>query len=197
MLILGLSKVSSNRTGTPHATFRIGIDKVDEMLINGIRNLYRIDENFWTGGQPSEEQLAAIRDAGFEVVINLALHDDPVGSLPGESGYVASLGMEYVHIPVRPSNPTRQDLEVFFRAMTQCTGRKVFLHCALNKRVSVFLGLYRAIELKWPANEAFSLMHLIWKPNAVWIPFRLQIDRWPIRSLQRGKAIKEKLPTCR
>jgi uncharacterized protein (TIGR02246 family) len=172
MLILLSSRVSiGSRAGAAHTTIRIGADNMDEALIKGIRNFYCIDENLCTGGQPSKEQLAAVRDAGFEVVINLALHDDPVGSLPGEPGHAASLGMEYIHIPVRLSSPTRQDLEAFFRAMTQCAGRKVFLHCALNKRVSAFLGLYRAIELKQPTDEAFRLMHRIWKPDAVWKAF--------------------------
>jgi protein tyrosine phosphatase (PTP) superfamily phosphohydrolase (DUF442 family) len=56
-----------------------------------------------TADQPSEEQLAAVADAGFEVVINLVLHNDPRYFLKDEAATVASLGMEYVHIPVQPS----------------------------------------------------------------------------------------------
>ncbi len=38
-----------------------------------IYNLRALGENPGTGGQPTEDQLRAVRKAGFEAVINLAL----------------------------------------------------------------------------------------------------------------------------
>lgn len=99
-----------------------------------------------TAGQPTEEQLAALAAAGFSVIINLALHDDPRYSLKDEPETVASLGMEYVHVPVPFSSPSSSDLKAFFEAMVRHQGRKVFVHCAHNKRVPVFVALYRIIK---------------------------------------------------
>jgi len=45
--------------------------------ISAIYNFRAADEFLATSGQPSENELAAIARAGFAVVINLALHDDP------------------------------------------------------------------------------------------------------------------------
>ncbi|MBF0462114.1 MAG: hypothetical protein HQL87_12035 [Magnetococcales bacterium] len=56
-----------------------------------------LSDSLATAGQPSEGQLAAVAAAGFAVVINLALHDDPRYSLPDEAKTVADLGMEYIH----------------------------------------------------------------------------------------------------
>ncbi len=69
-----------------------------------------------TAGQPSENQLADVA-AGIEVVINLALHDDPRYSLPDEGATVRALGMEYIHIPVQFLSPGLPELELFFAAM--------------------------------------------------------------------------------
>jgi protein tyrosine phosphatase (PTP) superfamily phosphohydrolase (DUF442 family) len=76
-----------------------------------------VSESLATAGQPSEEQLAAVAAAGFEVVVNLALHSDLRYSLKDEAAAVASLGMEYIHIPVQFSSPTTADLTAFFGAM--------------------------------------------------------------------------------
>ena len=96
-----------------------------------------------TSGQPAEAQLAGIAAAGYEVVVNLALHDDPCYSLPDEPGTVRALGMDYVHIPVRFDAPTGQDLQGFSAALVKHQGRRVWIRCAANIRVTAFLGLHR------------------------------------------------------
>ncbi|MBI5751652.1 MAG: protein tyrosine phosphatase family protein [Hydrogenophilales bacterium] len=123
-----------------------------------------------TAGQPLEAELRAVADAGFEVVINLALLDAEY-SLPDEPGLVRSLGMAFFHIPVIWESPTLEDLQQFFTVMRQVQGRKVFLHCAANMRVSVFLALYRILQLGWSDAEAMALVTDIWEPDAVWQAF--------------------------
>lgn len=136
-----------------------------------IYNYHAVDDTLSTAGQPSESQLRALAREGFDVVVNLALHDDPRYSLPDEPGLVKSLGMAYVHIPVRFDAPREEDLELFFAAMDEHRGRKLFVHCAANKRVTVFLGLYRALRERWEVNDAFALMRRVWSPDEVWGAF--------------------------
>jgi protein tyrosine phosphatase (PTP) superfamily phosphohydrolase (DUF442 family) len=138
--------------------------------ISGIYNFLEIDAGLATGGQPSEEELASLARAGYGTIINLGLHDAPRYSLKDEPGIVLGLGMKYIHIPVQFGNPTPQDLESFFEAMDHRKG-KTFIHCAANKRVSVFLGLYRAIKLDWPPQKAFEAMDEIWEPDPIWSAF--------------------------
>jgi protein tyrosine phosphatase (PTP) superfamily phosphohydrolase (DUF442 family) len=131
-----------------------------------------------TSGQPREEELAAIAAAGYEVIINLALHDDPRYSLPDEAASVRALGLTYVHIPVRFDAPTDGDLDAFFAAMERFGDAQLWLHCALNKRVSAFLGLYRHLRQGWPQAEAFALLREIWEPDAVWSAFIARQLSW-------------------
>jgi protein tyrosine phosphatase (PTP) superfamily phosphohydrolase (DUF442 family) len=139
--------------------------------VGGILNYLRIDAALATSGQPSVDELGAVASDGTEVVIKLALHDDPRYSLPDEAGTVSALGMTYVHIPVKFDAPTERDLFAFFDAMERHRGRKLYVHCAANKRVSAFLGLYRVIRQGWDAERAFAPMREIWEPNAAWAPF--------------------------
>jgi protein tyrosine phosphatase (PTP) superfamily phosphohydrolase (DUF442 family) len=124
-----------------------------------------------TSGQPSEQQLALIAAAGFDVVINLALHDDPRYSLHDEAGNVRDLGMQYVHIPVQFDAPEKSDLLAFFDAMERHRGHRIWVHCAANMRVTAFLGLYRVLRERRSRTQAFQLMDSVWKPNAVWTAF--------------------------
>jgi uncharacterized protein (TIGR01244 family) len=138
--------------------------------VGDIRNVREVDSSLVTSGQPSEDQLAAVACRGVQVVINLAPHDAP-SALKDEAGCLAALGLDYVHIPVTFSAPTERDLAAFFDAMDANHARKMLVHCAANKRVTAFLGLYRIVRLGWVPEAAFALMHSVWEPDPVWSRF--------------------------
>jgi uncharacterized protein (TIGR01244 family) len=141
------------------------------MSMANIYNLRRVDERLVTSGQPTEAQLADVAADGGEVVINLALHDDPRYSLANERGTVESLGMRYIHIPVQFANPTEADLRAFFEAMDDVGQQKVLVHCAANYRATAFLGLYRLMRQGMTDAEAFAPMRTVWEPTGVWAQF--------------------------
>lgn len=124
-----------------------------------------------TSGQPREGHFPHIAAAGYRAIINLGLHDDKRYALPDERKTVESLGMEYVHIPVRFDDPTADDLNAFMEAMQKREGTKVWVHCAANMRVTAFLGLYRVLRQGWAEPDAFALMRDVWKPDARWQAF--------------------------
>ncbi len=130
-----------------------------------------MSETLATAGQPSAAQLALLRDAGYQTVINLAT-EDSVGALADEDLIVEKLGMNYVSIPVRWQNPTAADLQRFFVEMdARKTSEKLFVHCIANMRVSAFLYLYRVLREGMPEPDARAAMHVIWAPNATWRAF--------------------------
>jgi len=144
------------------------------MNISDIHRFVAIDDRLATAGQPKEGGLTALAAAGFEVVINLALHDDPRYSLADEPGTVAALGMRYVHIPVQFKAPQLVDLKMFYAAMEANIASKQFVHCASNYRVPVFLALYRIQRLGWSQDEAFAKMREVWEPDEIWQAFIAQ-----------------------
>lgn len=142
-----------------------------ENAFSHIRNFRQVSAELATSGQPSENDLKAIADAGYEAVINLALHDNPRYSLADEPGTVRTLGMTYVHIPVQFNGPTKEDLDAFIAAMDQNKHRKLWVHCAANYRVTAFIGLYRVMRDGWGRERAFELMNDVWQPDEVWSAF--------------------------
>jgi len=141
----------------------------DESL-QQIYNYRRLSESIATAGQPSETELAGVATAGFDAVVNIALHDADY-SLSDERALVESLGMRYVHIPVIWEKPTFDDLNDFFNVMDDLAGQRVFVHCAANKRVSVFLALYRHLRHGWSMDATLPDVLAIWEPDANWRQF--------------------------
>lgn len=135
--------------------------------ITDITNYLEIKPGLGTAGMPTVDQIKSIADAGYQAVINLALDESP-GAISDEREMVTSLGMKYIHIPVVWESPQISDLEQFFTSMQVLAGYKVFVHCVLNMRVSVFVYLYRVIHLKEDPEVAFQDLLKIWQPDDTW-----------------------------
>ncbi len=139
-------------------------------VIEDIFNHLRIDDRLATGGQPSAGQFDEIAAAGFAAVINLALptSDDAISN---EGELVSARGMTYVHIPVNFQIPARSDYETFAAIMKVFADRKVFIHCAMNMRVSAFIFLYRVQHEGADTETALTDLHRVWEPGKVWQQF--------------------------
>jgi uncharacterized protein (TIGR01244 family) len=131
------------------------------MSVTDIYNFIQIDDLVATAGQPSEEQFRQARDAGYDVVINLA-PDGLETSLPDESGMLASLGIDYHHIPVAWAEPRLDQLEAFEAAMDAAAGKRMLIHCQANYRVTAFYSLYAMAKLGWSEERADALIARIW-----------------------------------
>jgi protein tyrosine phosphatase (PTP) superfamily phosphohydrolase (DUF442 family) len=137
------------------------------MPLTNIKNFLPIDDRIASAGQPTEEQVRAVAAAGYRAVINLGLLD-PKYCLPDEAGLAASLGLDYRHIPVKFDAPSVADFEAFVQAMDALAGERVFVHCALNWRVSSFVALYGELRLGWTRERADAHARTFWEPNEVW-----------------------------
>ena len=130
-----------------------------------ITNYVKISDHLSTSGQIAYDQIEAIKEAGFEVVINLAPARDDANGLEGF--LVVEQGMSYVHIPVSWQEPSQRDLQLFFDVMKANHDRKVFVHCFANMRVSAFVYLYRTLHQNITPEQARIDLEKIWKPEAL------------------------------
>ncbi|MGG6267743.1 protein tyrosine phosphatase family protein [Leptolyngbya sp. AN03gr2] len=135
-----------------------------------IQNFVQINDRLATAGQPTIKQFTAIRDAGYTVVINLAVPTSE-GAIANERQIVESLGMQYFHIPVVWDNPTIDDFNQFSNVMQTHSDQSVFVHCAKNMRVSAFVYLYRRSHENMSEEEARADLIKIWQPNPTWQTF--------------------------
>jgi protein tyrosine phosphatase (PTP) superfamily phosphohydrolase (DUF442 family) len=111
------------------------------MSINDITAYVQLAPDLGTSGQPTREQFAAIAANGYDAVINLALPTSD-HAIADEGAIVTGLGMAYFHVPVDFRSPTTEDLRLFLGAMQGLEGRKKWVHCVVNMRVSAFCYHY-------------------------------------------------------
>jgi protein tyrosine phosphatase (PTP) superfamily phosphohydrolase (DUF442 family) len=139
----------------------------ERSILSDIYNFRAIADGLGTAGQPTEGQFQAVRESGFGAVVNLALPTSD-NAIADEGSVVTRLGMAYVHIPVNFGAPTAEDFSAFCGVMKAFEGRRVFVHCAANMRVSAFVFLYRVLHQNVSEVEAARDLRAIWEPDEVW-----------------------------
>ena len=150
----------------------MGERAVSDAALQEIYNYERMDASLGTSGQPTADQFAAIADAGFKAVVNLALADSD-RAVPNEGSIVTGLGMRYFHIPVAFEQPTLRDLRTFFGVMRAVQDEPVWVHCVVNARVSAFVYHYLRYEQGKSDQHATSNLLTQWLPQMddVWREF--------------------------
>ena len=131
-----------------------------------VLNYYPMPKGLGTSGQPTPEQFAAIKAAGFDAVINLAMPTSD-NALANEGTLVAEQSMTYVNIPVPWDAPTEAHIQQFFGVMDTFVGQgqKVWVHCAANYRASAFTYRYLTQRQGLSSDAASTPLLLQWIPQ--------------------------------
>jgi uncharacterized protein (TIGR01244 family) len=142
------------------------------MAVEDSVNFRRVSGTITTSGTVTADDLASLREAGYEVVVNLN-PDGDYGAVAEEADLVREQGLDYVYLPVDFGAPTHGDLEAFVRAMDDHEGETMHVHCAANYRVSAFYALYALGKGWWSAEQADAHVREIWDPAdfPVWDAF--------------------------
>jgi protein tyrosine phosphatase (PTP) superfamily phosphohydrolase (DUF442 family) len=112
--------------------------------MRGVANACQILPNVITGGQPTAEQLKALKEAGGGIVLDLR---DPMEPRPvDEASLVRELGMEYVNVPVRAGSLDDATLERILAVLRGAGDRTVFFHCGSGSRVGGALVPYFILD---------------------------------------------------
>jgi len=121
-----------------------------------IKNFGQVDDRFFRGAQPKEEQdykdLAAL---GIKTIIDLT--DDPKAY---EKPLVESLGMKYIHIPmIAKKYPTAEATATFLKTVNDPNTGKFYLHCAGGRHRTGAMGaVYRFEFYKWDFDQVYKEM---------------------------------------
>jgi uncharacterized protein (TIGR01244 family) len=147
---------------------------MSDPTLEQIHGFIQISDKIATAGQPTADQFADIRAAGYEVVVNLAMPNS-TNAIAHEQELVEAQGMEYVYLPVVWEEPTLSDIDRFFNTLETNADKPVFVHCALNMRVSAFMYLYQRTQNQVSHEVAVENMNKIWTPNETWQAFIDQV----------------------
>ena len=90
------------------------------------------------------------------------------GALKNEDKIVTKNGMMYIHIPISWKKPEKKRLKLFLGLLEALAkeNKKVFIHCIMNYRVSVFLYVYKKVILKHKNAQLIAPENFT--PNKVW-----------------------------
>ena len=119
----------------------------------------RVGDDVFIGGQPTERALRELQAQGVTTVVNLRTPEEMTRNVPfDEAALVRSLGMTYVHIPMRgtaeyPYSPAA--VTKFAEAMRGTNG-KLLLHCTVAWRASHLWGAYLIKERGLPIDSALA-----------------------------------------
>lgn len=135
-----------------------------------IKNFVQLRPSIATSGQPLAPEFSEIAEAGYGMVVNLAMPDHEK-SIENEGAIVTGLGMRYVHLPVAWDAPKSEDVFIFCQLMKLNSHLKIWAHCILNYRVSAFMYHYLTKVEGFSEGEARSPMFEHWQPDDVWSRF--------------------------
>jgi protein tyrosine phosphatase (PTP) superfamily phosphohydrolase (DUF442 family) len=127
--------------------------------LGGVPNACQLLPTVVTGGQPSATHLAAFKAAGGRVVLDLR---DPMEPRPlDEPATVATLGMEYVNIPVSAGTLSDGTLDRILAVLRRAGDELVLVHCASGNRVGAalvpFLMLDHGLEEEDAVGQAIRM----------------------------------------
>lgn len=128
--------------------------KADLTNVN-IKNFGQMDERFFRGGQPKEEQYSQLAALGIKTVIDLT--DEPKDY---EKSRVEALGMRYVNIPMSDKNyPQASKIDEFLKLVDDPTTGKFYVHCAGGRhRTGVMGAVYRFNNYNWNYDQVYKEM---------------------------------------
>lgn len=119
----------------------------------------RVGTDLFIGGQPTERALREMKAAGVTVVVNLRMQREMDTDVKfDEKALIESLGMKYVHIPMRGNAdaPYSPEAVTKFADAVKNAGGKVLLHCTVAWRASHLYAAYLIREKGVADNTALE-----------------------------------------
>lgn len=110
----------------------------DELAGADISNLSNQSNNTYVSGQPTQQQVAILADAGINHVISLRTE----GELDwNESELVESAGMEFHSIPIGRDGLTSANAQSLESLLASLDGQPVLVHCGSGNRVGALKAI--------------------------------------------------------
>lgn len=120
-----------------------------------IKNFGQMDERFFRGAQPKEDEYGELAALGIKTVIDL--RDDPEAYAKGKA---EAAGMHYVNIPmIAKKYPQSSQVEQFLKLVDDPSTGKFFVHCAGGRHRTGAMGaVYRFNHYNWTFDQVYTEM---------------------------------------
>ena len=120
-----------------------------------IKNFGQMDDRFYRGAQPSEEDYKQLAAIGIKTIIDL--REDPTNY---EKRDAEAAGMRYVNLPMSDKDyPPAATIDQFLKLVDDPATGKFFVHCAGGRhRTGVMGAVYRFNHYNWNFDQAYAEM---------------------------------------
>jgi protein tyrosine/serine phosphatase len=120
-----------------------------------IKNFGQLDERFFRGAQPKEDQYGQLAALGIKTVIDL--REDPEEYAKGKA---EAAGLQYVNIPmIAKRYPQSSHVEQFMKLVDDPSTGKFFVHCAGGRHRTGAMGaVYRFNHYNWNFDQVYKEM---------------------------------------
>jgi protein tyrosine/serine phosphatase len=119
-----------------------------------IKNFGQMDERFFRGAQPNEEDFKALAALGINTIIDL--QDE---STTYEKPAAEAAGLRYVNIPMSSiSRPRDEQVEQFLKLANDPATGRFFVHCAGGRHRTGVMGAVYRIQHGWDFDKVYKEM---------------------------------------
>ncbi|HJS24432.1 MAG TPA: dual specificity protein phosphatase family protein [Pyrinomonadaceae bacterium] len=120
-----------------------------------IKNFGQMDDRFYRGARPDEEDYKALAEIGIKTIIDLTDN-----SREYEQPAVEAAGLRYVNIPmVDKSYPSIDQVNEFLKVVDDPETGKFYVHCAGGRhRTGVVGAVYRFHKDNWNLEQVMTEM---------------------------------------
>jgi len=120
-----------------------------------IKNFGQMDDRFFRGARPKDDDYQALATLGVKTIIDLTDN-----SIEYEKPAVEAAGLRYVNIPmIDKSAPSMDQINEFLKVVDDPETGKFFVHCAGGRhRTGVVGAVYRFHHDNWSLEQALAEM---------------------------------------
>ena len=120
-----------------------------------IKNFGQMDDRFYRGARPDEEDYKALAELGIKTIIDLTDN-----SREYEQPAVEAAGLRYINIPmVDKSYPSMDQVNEFLKVVDDPETGKFYVHCAGGRhRTGVVGAVYRFTKDNWKLDQVLAEM---------------------------------------
>lgn len=126
-----------------------------EVLGVTIENFAKVDDHYYRGSQPDQEQFAQLKRLGVKTVIDLRADYKKEAE-----SWVRELGMNFFRVPLKTRvAATEEQTRYFFSIVDDPRNWPVYVHCKGGRhRTGAMTGIYRITHDGWTADQAWQEM---------------------------------------
>jgi protein tyrosine/serine phosphatase len=146
VLMLALTSMTIPAQMTDTATSTAGLT---------VKNFGKVNDNYYRGEQPSQEEFAQLKKFGVKTVIDL--RKDSLRQAPEQA---RNSGLQYFNIPLLASRAATEEQTSYFLSLVNDPANwPVYVHCKGGRhRTGGMTAIYRITHDGWTADQAYEEM---------------------------------------